>query len=162
MKVRHKAEIIYMAAVLDGEGSLQIAVSRRDRRYYPIISVGQTNRSWLESFQRIWSGTIVNVFHKPSKWALSWLWVIWGDDMVYLLEAVRPYLRLKRAQADLLVELQRRINHNPRPIGKRLPREELEARRELYRQCRLLNRKGPRGNQLKLPEPSPQLPLFSG
>lgn len=70
--------------------------------------------------------------------------------MVRLLEAVKPYLKLKREQAEILLELQRRIDQCQ---GRRhqLATTEWAVRKDLYRQCRLLNKRGPRNDQLYLP-----------
>lgn len=148
-------EIIYVAAVLDAEGYVGI-ISRRDLSYLPRIDVGQTSLGWLESLQSLWGGTISEEIRtkKSDKCARAWVWNLQNQPMIYLLTATRPYLRLKREQAELCLELQHRIDQRLgriRGLRHSLTSEEREIRQRLYQRCRLLNRTGPHNDQLKLP-----------
>ena len=121
-----------------------------------------TSYVWLEKLKEVWGGEVYRLVDNRQGYALMWRWNVTGDAMVALLKAVKPHLRLKKEQAELLLELQARIGRIGRTFGQPLSMAELERRRNLYIQCRLLNRKGPRGDQLGLPEPSPQLQLLRG
>jgi len=154
-----EGEVGYIAAVLDAEGTLSIGCKHGGSSYRPVVGVSQSNYGWLEGMQKLWGGEVYPNHDKRPRNALMWRWYITGDDMVNLLSVVKPYLRLKNEQAELLLELERRIRSFQRLSGAPIPKEELSRRRELYRRCHLLNQKGPRGNQLELPKTSPQLSL---
>ena len=158
----NKVEIGYIAAVLDAEGALCIGSKHGGTSYRPLVCVSQANATWLEKLKEVWGGEVYRLVDNRQGYALMWRWNVTGDAMVALLKAVKPHLRLKKEQAELLLELQARIGRIGRTFGQPLSMAELERRRNLYIQCRLLNRKGPRGDQLGLPEPSPQLQLLRG
>lgn len=162
-----KEECFYMAAVLDTEG--WVGIGKKRDGYYPRINVSQTTYSWLESIQCLWGGAIYKQtprrIDNPDKRAPEWQWMIHGDGLISLLKAVRPYLKLKREQADLCLEFQLRIT---RGLGTRgadgrwaapTPQER-KIRHDLYKRCKLLNQTGPRNEQLVLEmKTEAQLPL---
>lgn len=151
----------YMAGVLDCDGCLSITSMKGGRYYSPRVQVTQTDRSWLDEFERTWGGEVYPQPRKNKEWALAWKWEIGGESMVKLLNAVYLYLRLKIEQAELLFELQKRIDNRSGRPGKSLTKQELEIRQGLYKRCKLLNRTGPRNDQLELElKPQDQLPLI--
>ena len=147
MSVNHD-ECVYMAGVLDGEGCLSINSEDRGQTYYPQIRVTQTKLDWLEEFAESWGGAVHPKPRYRSGSALAWKWQIYGDNMAKLLNAVYPYLRLKGEQAELLLQLQDRIDSRSGMKGNSLTKDEIEIRRGLYKRCIRLNRTGPRNDQL--------------
>ncbi len=134
----------YMACAIDGEGCVDIWLNRG--RFYPAVRITQTVLGWLEEIQKEWGGNICDVSSKNPKHAHKWRIVFRGEVLVTVLTEVGPYLRIKRQQAWLALELAERIINQTGTIRTRITREEREYRRTLYGRCRLLNKRGPRGN----------------
>jgi len=152
-------EIIYAASAIDCEGCIGISCVR-GRTYCPLIRVVQTRHFWLKRLQNVWGGRLFECSHQDKRRALKWQWFIKGKELVTLLEAIKPYLRIKNEQAELVLQLQKRIDHGQKH-RRRLSQEERKVRRDLYQRCRLLNKTGPRGEQLSFEfKATSQPPLF--
>ena len=150
-------EVVYMAATLDCEG--WIGIRRMKGYHYPLAIISQKDKGWLDRFKLIWGGLVIPHTKKENKrWAKSWHIEFKCEDLEFLLESVSLELRLKREQAALCLELRDRIKNNTgrifpggrNNIGGYFTEEEKEYRKRLWERCHLLNRKGPRKEQLKL------------
>lgn len=144
-------DIGYMAGVLDGEGSLSI-YRYGTGQFLPRVEVAQKNLEWLKGLQDLWGGTIIYHQRQTEAQALNWTLQILGEDLTRLLTAVMPYLRMKSQQARLCLEMRRRIDRRvgrARPVGA-MTTEEYKYREHLYKQCKLLNKRGPIADQLKM------------
>ena len=131
-----KNKFIYLAGIIDGEGSF--IISRSDRgnydNYYGRIHVKNTDKRLMKWLVEKFGGT-VNV-HKPKseKHSVAYSWYFGGNakSKELLLLSLMPYLIIKREQAKLLVEFFRMSGEvNP------------AKREELYQKMRLLNKRGP-------------------
>jgi len=146
-QLRSQIELGYIAGTLDSEGTL--AIHRNKNSYHAYVVVGQTDYSWLQGLKETWGGVVYKgrgLNENRPHWAILWRWVLTGDKMVALLETVKPFLRLKKTQAELLLEFQAGVQKSSSPLSQ----AEVERRRGLYNRCRTLNCKGPRSNQLLL------------
>lgn len=134
-------DIAYMAAMIDGEGSIGITktVERGRMRYR--VRVYVTNQSdnlmkWLaDTF-----GGRVHSRAKPVTGTIVHVWVARERDVVGLLSAVLPYLRVKEKQAALAIKTHQTMNRHP----------DWAAREAAWKDMAVLNfaggksRKGPR------------------
>jgi hypothetical protein len=99
-------ELAYIAGIVDGEGHIGFTRKRNDRWLYYAPGVGVTNQSealirWMDD--RInWSIRCLN----PDNSGYTWVYrpAIIGHAVAPLLRALRPYLVIKGAQADLMIE----------------------------------------------------------
>jgi hypothetical protein len=100
----------YMAAAIDGEGSILISrqavdETRKSPRFSYDIKVVNTERQWLETLQGWFGGTIYEVGRTNSRnrkrcYSLQFT----GDDARRLLAIVMPYLLMKRPRAELMLQ----------------------------------------------------------
>jgi len=149
-----------LANFLDTEGFIGITCVKKEHRFIPMVFLVNTEKPWLEGVKQNWGGTISPKKDRRPNWKRAWQWHIHGESLLYVLDAVRPYLKIKAEPCGLCRELQYRISHK---VGvdhhNRLTPQERNTRAELHRKCKLLTAKGPRGEQLPMPEPKAQLSL---
>ena len=136
----------YTAGLMDGEGSITIDKRvRPDTTWYQVhIRVAMTKRESLEKMQQWWGGHLNTEPYKHAnnpggKWSDYYAWQLWTKQAVDFLTRIRPYLVLKRPNADIAIEFQKRIK---RTGGKRIDHEELIIREELYKKMKQLNMRG--------------------
>jgi hypothetical protein len=136
-KMNDKAKYIYLAGIIDGEGSL--IVSRSDRgsymNYYGRIHVKNTDYRLIKWLLDKFGGTVSN--HEPSdpvKHKKAYSWYFSGDahDKEVLLLSIMPYLIVKKEQAKILIEFFRM--HDEKNPAKR---------EDLYQKSLALNHRGP-------------------
>lgn len=152
----------WMAGIIDGEGTLTIAKQiRRDRpspAFRVVVDVANTDRRLLVPFKRYYGGGIYPrpERRKSKRWKDSWTWHCFDGRQREFLLAVRPHLRGKRRQADLLLEFIEHKESFPRkslgqgkgsaPLGS----AELRFRERLWNRVRVLNEKGPTSRSRRL------------
>jgi len=132
-----KTKYIYLAGIIDGEGSL--IISRSDRgsymNYYGRIQVKNTDYRLIKWLLDHFGGSVH--VHKPSdpiKHSMGYSWYYGGDQhsKETLLLALLPYLIVKKESAINLIEFFRLVGQtNPK------------KREELYQRSLYLNHRGP-------------------
>lgn len=104
-----KPNLSYLAGFFDGEGTIQIAKQSGGL----LIQVAQCNRWILELFRMQFGGSIHEVI-KPKPYTNIYMWSIAALKASSFLETIKPYLTLKKPEAILAIEYQKRR----RPKGK--------------------------------------------
>lgn len=146
--IQTETMLAYLAGIVDGEGTIGIyeVAPQPPRRVSPqhklYMSVGMTDHEIPALFKEIFGGAL-GVYHynrerdRPfSKWHL------WGKNASACCEALLPYLRVKRPQAELAIKFQaERFSFNRRSKG--LPEGEVELRRATMATMRALNQRMP-------------------
>lgn len=118
----------WMAGFIDGEGCLTISKQiRKDRpspAWRPLITIANTNKDSLELFQKTYGGTLR--FNKEKrrsptgvKWSDSWTWYCPQSAITKLLGDIKPYLIVKKLQADILIEFCKHLKTRNRQKGGR-------------------------------------------
>lgn len=106
-------QIAYAAGLFDGEGTLVIALEKPQRTYRLQVTITNTNKDVIEYTKKLFNGFITTRPQKGvRKTAYKWVGSAWvGCDF---LEAVYPYLIVKKEQAKLGIEFQHRnrIDYN--------------------------------------------------
>ena len=154
MSFRDRDTIIYLAGVTDSEGNIGIVRHKRKERltpaYEPRLQVGNTSKRLLDLFVATFGGKLTLEKRLTQGGKEFYQWSIYGVSMVKALEAMLPYLIIKREEAKLVIALQQRIWKRSERIGdsKGVSQAELEAREKLYQQIRRLTG---RTRQLPLP-----------
>lgn len=126
----------YIAGFIDGEGSIMVYLREKGVAGTK-ISISNTKRDVLD-----WICEVVGVGHviahqrANKKHATSHFWLCTGDSALTVLEQIRPYLKIKQAQADLAIETQRQLKI---PHLKADRTWQLEA----FERMKVLNRRGP-------------------
>lgn len=152
MKGANRLEITpeYLAGFMDGEGSIMITKlsPRESSRAYYRARIDLANTDWraLEEIRDQYGGILVAGPRQRDTWKTAYH-LVWTDGRVArLLARLRPYLRLKRKQADLVLEF---INHVKDTVQTKEgrffaphPKRVVEFRDTLYRKMKGLNMRG--------------------
>ena len=126
-----ETDIAYMAGLVDGEGTISIAMSKGTHRFRPFIEITNTDPfmiKWLQKYfwQKVRKGETDQ--HKPVfKVHLT------GYGIIPFLEKIKPYLTAKKIQCFLLIlfiKLRQDQNWKDSPSAKML---------EILKDLRILN-----------------------
>ena len=98
--------IAYVAGFIDGEGCVSIGVAKK-RYVCPNIQVSNTNLTVLKLFKEQFGGSIQNRLDKRKNRRPSWTWWIAANKALKVLEEVKPFLIIKKPQAEILLGLKR-------------------------------------------------------
>jgi hypothetical protein len=136
-RMSDKTKYVYLAGIIDGEGSLIVSRSNRGSyfNYYGRIHVKNTDYRLIQWLLDKFGGNVHE--HLPAdliKHKKAYSWYFSGDahDKEVLLLALMPYLIVKKEQAKILIEFFR------------MSREVNPAKREeLYQKSGTLNHRGP-------------------
>ena len=139
--------LAYVAGLIDGEGCIHLDVTK-GRWYQPRVSVGMTEPALqlLTSLKDEWGGTLYRLRKPTQKWAGAWTWHLTGPVAAELLTAIRPFLRLKTAQADAALELNAIVQSLPKTAsGQARWNPQAQAKcAKIREQMKAMNKKGPR------------------
>lgn len=129
------SDAAYIAGFCDGEGCFMLFM-RRDVVCIR-ISAANTNKGILEWLVDV-TGT-GNIVRKPSnnpKHKVSYQWLCNSESAESVLRQIRPYLRIKTRQADMLLDVQEKL---------KIPSLKADRawQKEAYEQVRRMNRRGP-------------------
>ena len=96
-------EKAYLAGLFDGEGC--IGYYRNRKRYAPVVSISNTDAriiAWLHA--RLGGVIEPGSKKRPSHWKCLWEWRLRSkNQIIAFLSEIRPFLRIKGEQADLLL-----------------------------------------------------------
>lgn len=119
----------YLAGLIDGEGCISIRKTFQygKDQFKPMVEVGMTDIEPMKLLKQTFGGSywpeLVRGMNLPiTKWRVT------GSHVIPVLEPLLPYLLAKKKQAQIALELARRIHR----WGKPLPNEETSFRRTLY------------------------------
>lgn len=144
-----EGDLGYLAGLIDGEGC--IAVTRTAPERIPgAVSVSHsikviitnTNRDlidWLCGMSDTAMAKIRDPNFRPG-WKACWNWQISGPNAETFLRTIHPFLRIKRPQADLCLELRDLGRHKWQ--GRRLDPAVVARREEIFLQVKALNKRG--------------------
>jgi hypothetical protein len=98
-------DLAYLAGLLDGEGSFQIRAHRRkDKKtlYYPRIVIKMMSGQWEHIVIRLGIG---NLYSYQGKHRNQSAWYLFRfNDIEVFLNALLPYLHVKRRHAELMLD----------------------------------------------------------
>ena len=135
-------ELAYLAGIIDGEGCISLSTGKTSRRirHSTQVFIGNTDERLIHWLHQRFGGSIgvrqrQNASHKP-----LWYWLVSGAAIEPILRATLPYLRLKHAQACLVLEYRSTIA----PIGSNQPTpvEVVSQREQLKSNLSVLNHRG--------------------
>ena len=108
-----KTDIAYMAGIFDGEGCIVIhdrsyftKSGLKRTRYYPEINVANTNEWIIHQFKFAFGGSLYLRKKKTNKSQAIWVWQTTSKKATMCLEVLLPYLKLKKRQAELAIEME--------------------------------------------------------
>lgn len=129
----------YIAGLVDGEGSIML-FWRRDTVAIR-MTVTNTVKSALDWLQEVCQVGRIQSHRKEgaTRYKPTWAWMLNGDGAISVLRQIRPYMRMKAAQAYLAIETQERLRE---PTLKADRIWQLEYKQKMQ----VLNRRGQRGS----------------
>jgi hypothetical protein len=135
-------DIGYIAGIIDGEGTITILKNRDNRNrsgycYRQVVQVANTNRDVIEWLRQTTGLGYVAVCN-GNNGRKFYAWRIHGKDASKLLPIILPCLKIKRKNAELLLEYQKimRPHRQRRYMGK----DELEHAEKLFEEIKKLNK----------------------
>lgn len=96
----------YLAGFMDGEGSIMLVRNKKGSKLlYPRVCVTNTNRGILEKIAETFGGRIKTHWNIPNpRWKTAYAWTTTSMEQTrWVLLCLRPYLILKRPQADAVL-----------------------------------------------------------
>lgn len=139
-------DIAYFAALVDGEGTItatrNISNVYRQPTVSSRVSVFNTERSILDELQSHFGGNVQSG-RKPQKAVHSQIyeWQLNGRSTLPFLKAILPYLRIKKAHAELAIALGETITQGG---GDGLSDRVVYFREQIFEALKELNKKGPK------------------
>ena len=95
-------DLIYTAGIIDGEGSIGMDKHRHWSTFTPRVSVGNTDPTLIDWLLDTFGGK-VEIAQQNKRWKISFRWELNGYASVPFIKEIRPYLKLKGRQADLIL-----------------------------------------------------------
>ena len=125
-----KTDLAYLAGIFDGEGCIVI----HDRQwitktgikrigFYPEICVASTNEWIIQQLKFAFGGNVYLRKKGTTRAQPIWAWQTTSKKATSCLKALLPYLRLKRRQAELAIEMENR--RRPRGSHKLEPKDNI-------------------------------------
>ena len=134
-------KIIYLAGIVDGEGSVQIEIQSmnavRKMHYYSIrLLVINTSKELMDWLYSNFGGKITARKLIPNK-RQCYKWNICSYNAANILKECLPYMIIKKRNAEVLIEFMQ-----TKPEGTWNVTEEIQSHRKiLYDRLKLLNKK---------------------
>jgi len=133
-------ELAYFAGLFDGEGCINVSeVKPKPGRLSPcfqtLAQVSMTDRRPLELLLKSFGGTMQLVNKEGAR--PIWVWRVYHKTAKLFLEAIVPYLIVKKVQAELLIVLENGIPG--RGVQRRLSDIEVKRRRKIKDEICALN-----------------------
>lgn len=127
----------YTAGFVDGEGSIQINMTKREGHTYwaLLIQVSNCRGDILQELQREWGIGTVTSWQPKGNARLAYNWRICSAQSSWFLRTIQPYLRVKAKHAEVALafrELTCRLGHH-------LSQEQLAEQRRLATMMHTLN-----------------------
>lgn len=121
-------DLAYIAGYFDGEGCVSVwkrrpAYTCISPRHILNIQISSTDKSGLDWINSRFKGKMLYAHNRTkSNSADSWKWLVSAKRAADILRLILPYLKLKRREAELAIQLQddmQRHLHEPRNHGRR-------------------------------------------
>jgi hypothetical protein len=148
-----KSDFSYLAALIDGEGSLRIIKTKQYNAngycYHKVINITNCSRALMEYLVLHFGGIFKPKHSANENYIPAFRWTIFGNEIQEnLLLAILPYLILKKQEANLILQfirLDSKVNQ--------------EAREDLYQQFQKLYQ--PLSPETNTPETSLEVKIES-
>lgn len=139
-------EAAYIAGFVDGEGTIclhrQKAAGSVNFSYRVTFSITNTNRALLEWIRiTLQAGLISTQARKNAAWKTCYQLCFRVHEQQRVIEQLLPYLRLKKAQAELILEFLK-IEWSSSKAQPRKPDSVIIAEELIFEDLQALNRKG--------------------
>lgn len=106
-----EAEKAYLAGIVDGEGTVTLSKNRSNQTPSPEVAIANNSLELLEWVRSRFGGTIVSKKKRLKHHRDSYAWALRYDKALGFLKKIRPYLIVKKAQADLILKYYKSVTH---------------------------------------------------
>lgn len=139
-----ETDLAYIAGIIDGEGCITVSIrspilkyGEISQVYAPTVSVNMTDKNIIHWLQNI-TGEGKVYFQKSRNYRHKdlWTWRLCTRNGTRLLKQIKPYLKVKRLQAELFMECAEIRSRSGRN------RYKPERQLEIVKQIRALNKRG--------------------
>lgn len=134
-----RADKMWAAGLFEGEGTITIAIRKSDETYRLLAIVGNTDQSVIRFFHARWGGWVQPAYGKRTGRKPAWSWTIAAGRAERFIRSILPHIQTARVKRKAEVGLHFRAVQAP--MGARKNGSKAQQR-ELYRQMRILNRRG--------------------
>ncbi len=107
-----KTDLAYYAGIFDGEGTIGVYYQARKNSHLRVtyqlrVQLVSTDEWIIQSLRFAFGGNVIIEPRKENpKWATAYRWFLTRQQSLNFINAVIPYLRLKRPQAELALKYQ--------------------------------------------------------
>ncbi len=139
-------DLVYAAATMDCEGTItlksQVSKSSGRRSFNSYIYVTNTDVRLMDWFRTKYGGSVYTLPSQGANYKPVLRWALWGSRAASFIEYIRPYLKLKQEQADIVISFQnlRSVFHTCQRVP--LSEEFIEEATVLKEAVAILNKKG--------------------
>ena len=149
---QHESLLAYLAGIVDGEGTIRIArihsTAMRQQRQNPhhtaALLCKMTHKPTVDLLMCTFGGHVYKRERVPGR-KQCWQWILSGNRAcLHPLLNLYPYLRIKKPQASLTLDLIANSKTTGFQRRQGLPTMELQWREDLYQSVRKLNAVGER------------------
>ena len=134
-----ECKLAYMAGLIDGEGSISIGKARmwgaqKHDTYKLVLQVYMSTEEPLNTIAEWFGGKVEILKIQHGRWGQTRpgrQWRANGRKAIDVMELVRPYLILKRPQADLAIDYFY-YNEGTKGIGRTIPTDDVYEMREYF------------------------------
>lgn len=137
--IEDNVEILsYLAGMIDGDGSLSVASSCKSNKkyYYIIVSIFNTNIDLMNWLKKNVGGTFYTGKQRYKNSKPLFEWMVTGANAYALLLLLKPYLKIRLQQCDLLIEMYEKSQMNNKMV---LGRDTIAYRDQIKSQINYLN-----------------------
>ena len=150
-------DLAYAAGIFDGEGFVGLTINRQpthrrvNMTYNLTVSIANTNLPLIAWLKDSFGGYISTRQYRKDEYPdrlLGYEWKIVARQADVFLRLLLPYLRIKREQTETALrfygeaELHDRKGPSGTTLVRRLAPQEVERRRTIYQELRLLKKEG--------------------
>lgn len=89
----NRDDIIYTAALVDGEGSVLLNRSRASENRYPAVTIPSTTFGFMRFLKTTFGGTISRKRVVKKTHSKSWAWSLRGNEALELLKRIIPFMK---------------------------------------------------------------------
>lgn len=109
---------IYLAGFLDGEGCITTNKYNLSGSDNARLTISNNNKPVLLWIQRVFGGKIYTIKRRTTAGNQTYIWMLYTNQAINLTEMLIPYLKVKHAQAVMLINMRGADKQAKRNIAK--------------------------------------------
>ena len=129
-------QLIYLAGIMDGEGTFYISKEFRHRMY--VVNTDERMIRWLK--HNFGGLTYKRNSKKNPHWRTKLEWVLVKAEIMEICEAIIPYLVCKKEQAEVMVKFRKSFTNS---AGHHISEKTRDFRKLCYKEMKELNHRIP-------------------